>query len=173
MPKLVSVKQQEGHDARATAYIKACMLFPAGILGLISMLGGVGGLGYQLIATDTYSWTTFLESSGLLLLGECWGGCRPRTIAGSRPIVRRFLPNACGSLRSRRAANRNGKAEKSGVAHRIPMGSWRLYGGFGLVVSGSTIAVLYGAVHPIPACFLPWAGFFWAKLFFWKSLLKP
>ena len=134
MPKLVSVKQQEGHDARATAYIKAYMLFPAGILGLISMLGGVGGLGYQLIATDTYSWTTFLESSGLLLLGVL-GWCRPRTIAGSWPIVRRSLPNACGSLRSRRAANRNGKAEKSGVAHRIPMGSWRLYGGFGLVVS--------------------------------------
>ena len=53
MAKLISLKQQEGHDARATAYIKAYMLFPAGILGLISMIGGVGGLGYQLIATDS------------------------------------------------------------------------------------------------------------------------
>ena len=69
MAKLISLKQQEGHDARATAYIKAYMLFPAGILGLISMIGGVGGLGYQLIATDTYPWWTFLHSSGLLLLG--------------------------------------------------------------------------------------------------------
>ena len=68
MAKLISLKQQEGHDARATAYIKAYMLFPAGILGLISMIGGVGGLGYQLIATDSYTWLPFLQSSGLSLL---------------------------------------------------------------------------------------------------------
>ena len=42
MAKLISLKQQEGHDARATAYIKAYMLFPAGILGLISMIGEIG-----------------------------------------------------------------------------------------------------------------------------------
>ncbi|MGC3976058.1 MAG: hypothetical protein QM771_16985 [Nitrospira sp.] len=90
MPKLISVKQQEGHDARATAYIKAYMLFPAGILGLISMLGGVGGLGYQLIATDTYSWATFVESSGLLLLGGLLGWVQTtyhRWILANRPEV--------------------------------------------------------------------------------------
>ena len=73
MPKLVTIKQQEGQDAKATAYVKAYMLFPAGILGLVSMVGGVGGLGYQLIATDTYTWETFVQSSGLLMLGGLLG----------------------------------------------------------------------------------------------------
>ena len=90
MAKLISLKQQEGHDARATAYIKAYMLFPAGILGLISMIGGVGGLGYQLIATDSYTWWTFLQSSGLLLLGGVLGWVQTtyhRWILTNRPEV--------------------------------------------------------------------------------------
>ena len=37
------------------------------------MVCGVGGLGYQLIATDTYTWGTFIQSSGLLLLGGMLG----------------------------------------------------------------------------------------------------
>jgi len=44
--------------------------------------------------------------------------------------------------------------------------------GLAILLAGSMLSVLYGAVHPIAACFLPWAGFFWAKLFFWKSMLK-
>ena len=66
------------------------MLFPAGILGLISMIGGVGGLGYQLIATDTYTWWTFLQSSGLLLLGGVLGWLQTtyhRWILNNRPEV--------------------------------------------------------------------------------------
>ena len=44
--------------------------------------------------------------------------------------------------------------------------------GLAILLAGSMLSVLYGVVHPIAACFLPWAGFFWAKLFFWKSVLK-
>ena len=44
--------------------------------------------------------------------------------------------------------------------------------GLAVLLAGSMVSMIYGAVHPIAACFLPWAGFFWAKLFFWKSMLK-
>jgi hypothetical protein len=173
MPKLVSVKQQEGHDARATAYVKAYILFPAGILGLISMVGGVGGLGYQLIATDTYTWGTFIQSSGLLLLGGVLGWLQTtyhRWILSNRPEV--------FAARMRQPAlNKSGRLKRdSGSSQDTPTGSpWApaaYMTGLALLLFGSTIGVVYGEVYPVAAYFLPWAGFFWAKLFFWKSLMK-
>ena len=173
MSKLVTVKQQEGQSAKATAYIKAYMLFPAGILGLISMVGGVGALGYQLIATDTYSWDTFLQSSGLLMLGGVLGWLQTtyhRWILRHRPEVfaaRMRQPMLKKSGRPKRDA---------GASQDSPSGSpWApvaYMAGLVLLLFGSTIAVLYGAVYPVAAYFLPWAGFFWAKLFFWRTVLK-
>jgi hypothetical protein len=172
MPKLVSFKQQEGHDARATAYIKAYMLFPAGILGLVSMVGGVGGLGYQLIATDTYTWGTFIQSSGLLLLGGMLGWLQTtyhRWILSHRPEV--------FAARMRQPTlNKSGRSKRDGGSSQVPTGSpWApvaYMAGLALLLFGSTVGVVYGEVHPVAAYFLPWAGFFWAKLFFWKSVLK-
>lgn len=174
MAKLVSVKQQEGHDARATAYIKAYMLFPAGILGLISMVGGVGGLGYQLIATDTYSWATFIQSSGLLLLGGVLGWLQTtyhRWILANRPEVFAERMRQPALNKGGRPKRDSGKSQES--ASGSPWAPVAYMAGLALLLFGSTIGVVYGAVHPIAAYFLPWAGLFWAKLFFWKTLLKP
>lgn len=174
MPKLVSVKQQEGHDARATAYIKAYMLFPAGILGLISMLGGVGGLGYQLLGTDTYSWATFLQSSGLLLLGGVLGWLQTtyhRWILANRPEVFAERMRQPALTKSGKPKRESGKSQESPSGSPWAPGAYMV--GLAVLLFGSTIAVMYGSVHAVPACFLPWAGFFWAKLFFWKTLLKP
>ena len=173
MPKLVSVKQQEGHDARATAYIKAYMLFPAGILGLISMIGGVGGLGYQLLATDTYSWTTFIQSSGLLLLGGVLGWVQTtyhRWILANRPEVFADRMRQPALNKAGRPKRESGKSQESASGSPWAPGAYMV--GLAVLLGGSMLNVLYGAVHPIAACFLPWAGFFWAKLFFWKTLLK-
>ena len=173
MPKLVSAKQQESHDARATAYIKAYMLFPAGILGLISMLGGVVGLGYQLLGTDTYSWATFLQSSGLLLLGGVLGWLQTsyhRWILANRPEVFADRMRQPALTKSGKLKRESGKSQKSSSGS--PWAPVAYMAGLALLLFGSTIAVVYGAVHPIAAYFLPWAGFFWAKLFFWKTLLK-
>ena len=98
MPKFVTIKQQEGQDAKATAHVKAYMLFPAGILGLVSMVGGVGGWGSD-HGTDTYTWETFVQSSGLLMLGGLLGWLQTtyhRWILRHRPGV--FL-HACVSRR--------------------------------------------------------------------------
>ncbi len=173
MPKLVTGKQQEGQDAKATAYIKAYILFPAGILGLISMVGGVGALGYQLIATDTYTWQTFLQSSGLLGLGGMLGWLQTsyhRSILNHRPEI--------FAARMRQPAIKKGGRPKrdGGPVQDSPSGSpWvpvAYMAGLALLIFGSTVSVVYGAVYPVAAYFLPWAGFFWAKLFFWRTVLK-
>ncbi len=173
MPKLVTVKQQEGQDAKATAYVKAYILFPAGILGLVSMVGGVGALGYQLIATDTYTWETFLQSCGLLVLGGGLGWLQTtyhRSILRNRPEV--------FAARMRQPTTKKGGRPKreGGSTQDSPSGSpWApvaYMAGLALLLFGSTVGVVYGAVYPVAAYFLPWAGFFWAKLFFWRTVLK-
>jgi hypothetical protein len=44
--------------------------------------------------------------------------------------------------------------------------------GLGLLAAVSTVAMQVGQVHPIAAYLMPWGGFFWAKLFFWRSVIK-
>ena len=164
MAKLISLKQQEGHDARATAYIKAYMLFPAGILGLISMIGGVGGLGYQLIATDSYTWWTFLQSSGWVQTTY------HRWILTNRPEV--FAARMRQPTVSKSGKPKRESAASQEQASGSPSAPGAYMVGLAVLLAGSMVSMIYGAVHPIAACFLPWAGFFWAKLFFWKSMLK-
>ena len=44
----------------------------------------------------------------------------------------------------------------------------------GLVVlwGASAAAILYGHVDALPALLMPWAGFYWAKLFFWRGVVS-
>ena len=149
MAKLISLKQQEGHDARATAYIKAYMLFPAGILGLISMIGGVGGLGYQLIATDSYTWWTFLQSSGLLLLGGVLGWVQTtyhRWILTNRPEV--FAARMRQPTVSKSGKPKRESAASQEQASGSPWAPGAYMVGLALLLAGSMVSMLYGAVHP-------------------------
>ena len=93
MPKLVTVKQFEDQSERAKDYVKAYILFPSGILGLISMVGGTGALGYQLIATGSYTWATFWISSALLLIS---GGAVYWAVRGIRAGSNRRLAIGLG-----------------------------------------------------------------------------
>ncbi len=173
MPKLVTIKQQEGQDAKATAYVKAYMLFPAGILGLVSMVGGIGGLGYQLIATDTYTWETFVQSSALLMLGGLLGWLQTTY----HRWILRHRPGVFAARMRQPALKKSGRPKRDGGSDQdSPTGSpWApvaYMAGLAMLLCASTVSVVYGSVYPVAAYFLPWAGFFWAKLFFWRTVLK-
>ncbi len=173
MPKLVTLRQTEDQAARATAYVKTYILFPSGVLGLICMLAGIGALGYQLLATDTYTWSTFLESSGLLFLGGLFGWLQTmyqQWILRERPEI--FATRM-------QAVLRRGKRPKRDAVpiHSAPAGpAWvpLIYlAAAGTILSASTMSVMQGTVYPLAGYLMPWAGFFWAKLFFWRSVIKP
>ena len=71
--KLIARPRPEQIVQQAQYYVKSYILLPSGIVGLICMIGGVGGLGYQLLATDNYTWGTFYQSTGLIVLGVTMG----------------------------------------------------------------------------------------------------
>src|SRR5262249_15020131 len=73
VPKLITAHHPGQVAQQAREYVRTFILFPSGIVGLLCLIGGIGGLGYQWMATDTYSWTTFSSSSALIVVGLALG----------------------------------------------------------------------------------------------------
>ena len=173
MPKLVKEWRNEDIQTQARHYVRTYILLPSGFLGLICMLGGMGTLGYQLVASGTYTWTTFATSSALLVMGGICGWLQTR--------YHRYLFEKVPGVfaaRMRTAVQRTQRKTKPepvipSIEHPgrklVPL----LYvAGVGLLLGGSMWAIVYGATDPAPALLMPWAGFYWSKLFFWRGVVK-
>ncbi|HJT21274.1 MAG TPA: hypothetical protein VJ746_12435 [Nitrospira sp.] len=173
MAKLVTMWRSDEIHAQAVHYVKSYILFPSGLLGLVCMIGGLGGLGYQLLATNSYTSTTFLASSGLLLLGAL---CGVAQTAYHRYLLR-TVPQVFAA-RIRTAVRKSGKKTKidergTTIDHTgrslVPLG---YLAGMVLLLGASALALTKGSVEAVPALLMPWAGFYWGKLFWWKGVVR-
>mgnify|MGYP003343293485 CR=1 FL=1 len=173
MPKLVMVHRQDEISKQAHDYVKSYILLPSGLLGLVSMVGGVGALGYQLIATDNYTWMTFYQSSGLVLLGVVMGIAQTKY---QQYLFRQF-PDVFAA-RMRLASIKKGKKPPADSSVRaiehpgrglVPVAY--LVGG-GLLVGASAWCGFMGQVIGLAALLMPWVGFYWARLFFWRKVVS-
>lgn len=173
MPRLISVQRPEQIVQQAHEYVKSYILLPSGLVGLICLIGGVGGLGYQLIATDSYTWDTFYQSSGLVALGAAMGVAQTRY---HQYLLRQF-PEVLAA-RMRLASTKQGaKAKKEPRPAAIdhpgrPLIPAVYMVGMALLLGSAMVAFMYGQVNMVPALLMPWAGFYWARLFFWRSVVK-
>lgn len=173
MPKLVTVWRDQDIQTQARHYVRSYILFPAGLLGLVCMVGGIAALGYQLVASSTYTWATFTSSSGLLLIGALCGWAQTR-------YHRYLLATVPDVFAARmRSAVQRGKKKSKGepsipaIEHPgrgfVPIAY--VAGGL-LMLAGSAWAMFYGAMDVVPAMLMPWAGFYWGKLFFWRGVVN-
>jgi hypothetical protein len=172
MPKLVTVLRPEKIDEQARYYVRSHILLPAGTIGLICMVGGVGSLGYQLLMNHTYSWLTFLASSVLLAVGALCGWAQARYhryLFASFPEVYAARMRTAVAQRSKKA-----KAEPEVPSIEHPGRSFVIgisIAGAALIFGASTAAIVRGDLDPLPAVLVPWAGFYWAKLFSWRGVV--
>jgi hypothetical protein len=171
--KLVTVWREHDIQAQARQYVRSYILFPSGLLGLVCMIGGIGSLGYQLIASSTYTWVTFMTSSGLLLIGGLCGWAQTRY---QRYLVA-TVPEVFAA-RIRRAVTRNQKKKRGESAipeikhpgrKLVPVA---YIAGSLALLAASLWAMAYGAMDVVPAVLMPWAGFYWGKLFFWRGVVN-
>lgn len=171
MPKLVTIQRQALEVEKAREYVKTHMLFPAGLLGLICVVSSAAALIYQFV-TGTYGMRAFGETTGLLVTGALLGW-------GQTRYHRYLLQEFPGYFAARmRAFERRGptKSKKDAAAilldhpgrSLVPL-AYVLGGGILLGLSG--FSALNGHVDTVAAVLMPWAGFFWAKLFFWRRVL--
>ncbi len=169
MPKLITVQRPEQVTRQAQDYVKTYILIPSGLVGLVSMLGGVAGLGYQLFATDLYTWQTFLQSTGLIALGAALGFAQSR--------YHFYLLQTFPEVLAARIRSATKKGKKTGKEAEVPQithsgkqfVSVAYLLGTGVLLGVSWLATSMGQVMMVPAILLPWAGFYWARLFFWRG----
>lgn len=174
MPKIVSPKRLETETDQARAYVKYHILFPAGLLGLASMVVAVIALAYQLIG-GSYSLETFVHSSALLIFGGLLGWAQTR--------YHRFLLRAYPwhfATRMKTFFQRPQKAKRNRRDRPDPepdhpgrkmVPYLYLAGMVGLLGLGA-LGAAAGTIDYLAAFVLPWAGFFWAKMFFWRRELR-
>jgi len=174
MPKLVTVLRPEKIDEQARYYVRSHILLPAGTIGLICMVGGVGSLGYQLLVNHTYSWVTFLTGTVLLAVGASCGFAQARY---HRYLFKTFPEVYAAKMRTA-VAQRNRKATAKTEPEAQPIEhpgrgfvTAISVAGAALIFGASGAAFMYGDLNMFPAALVPWAGFYWAKLFCWRGVV--
>ena len=172
VPKLITLNHPDQVSQQAREYVRTYILMPSGMLGLVCLLGTVGGLGYQLMASDDYTWTTFYYSSGLLLLGIILGTGQT---SYHRYLFREF-PHVFAARMKLATGKQNTKTKRAMADDIIDHAGRSLIpmvylAGIAILVSASAMAIVYGQVEPFPAFLTPWAGFYWAKLFLWRRVI--
>jgi hypothetical protein len=173
MPKLVTRWREKDIHEQARYYVRSYILFPAGVVGLVCMIGGIGALGYQFVTTNTYTAATFWQSSLLIVAGALCGWVQTRY---HRYLLASFPHVFAARLRTAvRQQGKKAKGETTEVSiehpgrRLVPLG----YAiGLMLLWGASAATVMYGNVDPVPAIVMPWAGFYWAKLFFWRGIVS-
>ena len=173
MGKVITAKKKEGDAEQAQIYIRTYILFPAGVMGLLTMVIGTVALVYQLIF-DTYDEWTFAMSSMLLVVGIIFGWGQTRY---HRFILRQY-PEFFASRMKSSAVRSVTRGKKMPVEVKIdhpirkvmPFAYILCYGTL-LGLSGWSFST--GSLEYMPAFFLPWAGFFWGKLFTWHKVIPP
>ncbi len=173
MGKVITAKRKESEVEQAQTYIRTYILFPAGLMGLLAMIIGILALVYQLII-ETYDEWTFAKSSLLLVVGILfgWGQTRyHRYILSKHP---EFFASRMKSSGIRSVTRGKKQAAEVQLEHTgrslIPL-AYIL--GIGSLVGLSVWSFSTGSLDYMAAFFLPWAGFFWGKLFTWHKVIPP
>ena len=173
MPKVITAKRLDDESDKAQEFVRTYILFPASLLGLITIVVGVIALGVQLWS-GTYGWETFTYSSGLIVSGVLLGLIQTKY---QQYLLREFPGYFANRMKAytQRSIRKAKKAVSDiTIEHRgrglIPLGY--LLGIIALLTL-SGLAVITGFIEPVAAIVLPWAGYFWAKMFFWKGLVLP
>ena len=173
MAKVITTNKVQSEVEKAHDYVRTHILFPAGMTGLIAMVVGVVGLLIQLW-NGTYSWETFTASSALLVIGVLVGLGQTKY---HQFLLREFPAFFASRMKTatQRSVQKARKASaESPVEHRgrglVP---FCYFAGIILFLGLSIVTVFVGYLDPVPAFSLPWAGYFWAKMFFWKGIILP
>lgn len=173
MPKVITAKRLDDETDKAQEFVRTYILFPASLLGLITIIVGVIALGVQLWS-GTYGWETFTYSSGLIVSGVLLGLIQTKY---QQYLLREFPGYFANRMKAytQRSIRKAKKAVSDiTIEHRgrglIPLGYLL---GIVALLTLSGLAVTTGFIEPVAAIVLPWAGYFWAKMFFWKGLVLP
>lgn len=172
MPKIITAKRRESETDQAREYVKTHVLLPNALIGMVFMVAGVLALIYQFMS-ESFGWRPFVETSGLVLTGIVLGWIHTRY---QRYLLDRYPGFFAGRLKlfSKGTLKRQ-KREVLAQPLEHPGRSWvpLAYAVGILALLGASFATAtYGHLYFVAAFFMPWLGYFWARMFFWRSVLQ-
>ncbi len=170
MVRIATIKKIKDEKSSAVDHIKNTVLFPSALLGLISIVLGYGSLIYLMFKGRNFA-GVMIDSLVLLGVGLLLGLVQ---FLYHRFLFDRF-PDYYVALRRRGEQIRSRKIKKIETVIK-PEHAGRFMVPFfyiaGLAVLVGTIVFYYQRLNPLSAVFLPLAGFYNLRFFFWKKKLK-
>jgi hypothetical protein len=169
VPKIVTARRREDERDRARLYLKSRLMLPTIPLGMVTLLAGYGDMAVMWMQ-DELTPAAVTGSAILFFCGAAWGWGHAR--------YERYLVATCPEYLARKQkildAAKEYKKVKRGVQAAGPAHPGRrvvlaLYGVGILAQCGMTLYYL-GQTGAYAAIFLPWAGYFNAKVIFWRNL---
>ena len=154
---------------RARLYLKSRLMLPTIPLGMVALLAGYGGIVMMWIQ-DELSPRAVLSSTVLFFVGAIWGWGHAR--------YERYLVTVCPEYLARKLklleAAKEYKRPKRDVPSAGPIHRGRRFvpAAYALGICAQVGMTVYfvDQVGVYPAFFLPWAGYFNAKVICWRDL---
>ena len=169
MPKIVTAKRREGEVERARLYLKGRLMFPTIPLGMVALLAGYGGVALMWFQ-DELTPGALLGSTLLFFFGVTLGWCHVRY---ERYLVKAY-PEYLARKQKLLDAAKEFKRSKRDLPNTTPDHAGRrlvlIAYALGACAQFGVGGYYLDQVGVYPAFFLPWAGYFIAKVIFWRDL---
>jgi len=171
VPKIVTARRREDERDRARLYLKSRLMLPTIPLGMVTLLAGYGDMAVTWMQ-DELTPGALMGSTILFFGGAVWGWGHAR--------YERYLLATCPEYLARKqkildAAKVYKKVKRdtqaSGPDHPGRRFVLAMYGVGILTQCGVTLYYL-GQLGTYTAIFLPWAGYFNAKVIFLRDLFR-
>ena len=169
MPKIITSHHRQSETERARLYVKTRLMLPTIPLAMVALLTGYGSLAFMWFE-DTLRLQVFLGSTMLFVIGAVAGWADVR--------YERYLVRTCPEYLARKHKVFEAAKEYKRPKRDLPTGQPEHHGR-NVVLVGYAVGViamlamsvsLVDKVGVYPAFFLPWAGYFNAKVIFWREL---
>lgn len=169
MPKILTARQREAGLERARLYLKARLMMPTIPLGMVTLLIGYGGIG-ALWFQDKLTPQVLIDSTALFVCGGFWGWAHAR--------YDRYLLRTCPEYLARKQKILDAAKEYKRVKRDVPTAGPR-HPGRSLVLAAYVVGIcaqfglsfyFIDQLEVYAAVFLPWAGYFNAKVIFMRDL---
>lgn len=169
MPKIVTARRREDERERARLYLKSRLMLPTIPLGMVALLAGYGDMAVMWFQDELMP-PVLMGSAILFFGGAVWGWGHAR--------YERYLVATCPEYLARKQKMLDAAKDYKKVRRDTPAAGpdhpgrrfvLAMYVVGILAQCGVTLYYL-GQMGAYAAIFLPWAGYFNAKVIFWREL---